>query len=260
VICAASSSAECLNAFSIFSRTDCGETRGRTVMLLITDFTPVKLRFARIAASYWYCQSTLPSSVTRPWLTVILIALSGTIASHSMASNAERQIGIVALMSDWQHNIKRIGDGFDTPDSLGTVDRTKLFGITWHFSGQGDHTVLNGHTNFLGMNARLALECFADPVLQVDIFGHTNLLEQNLSCPTRMLTLESPPRAVRSRLGLAWFGSHQDHRNVCVVHYAFGNAAQKQAVETAASMCANHDQARVVFVGKLENLFRSSST
>jgi len=66
----ASISALRLNAASILSRTSMVLTRGLTMMLFVTPFTPVRSRTVRAAASFWYCQSSVPFRASQPLLTV----------------------------------------------------------------------------------------------------------------------------------------------------------------------------------------------
>src|SRR5207302_3362798 len=73
VIRRASSSALRRRASSILLFTSVGETLGLTSMLLVTPKTPFSFFTADSARVFWYCQSTVPSSVTHPFFTVTLI-------------------------------------------------------------------------------------------------------------------------------------------------------------------------------------------
>jgi len=63
-------------------------------MRLMTAITPVRSRTARPAASFWYCQSTVPFSVTCPPLTVMVIRSWGTAVFHFNADNAACAISV----------------------------------------------------------------------------------------------------------------------------------------------------------------------
>ena len=89
------------NAFEICCFTFVGEACGLMMMALVTPFTPRKCATLSRASLRWYCQSTVPVSVTRPFLTSAFKSYFRKIALHSQSCEIRFAISSsVTLVSD----------------------------------------------------------------------------------------------------------------------------------------------------------------